>query len=161
MAEKILLKKYANRRLYDTEQSKYVTISEVAHRIRNGQQVEVIDAKSKEDVTAFILSQIIMEEARKKNILLPVPLLHLIIQYGDNVLLEFFEKHLQQAIQGYLAYRNSVDVQFKKWMDMGMDVSEMAQKSFSRVNPLQNLFEQFSKASKTGKEKDRNSRKGP
>jgi len=90
-----------------------------------------------------------------------VPLLHLIIQYGDNVLLEFFEKHLQQAIQGYLAYRNSVDVQFKKWMDMGMDVSEMAQKSFSRVNPLQNLFEQFSKASKTGKEKDRNSRKGP
>jgi polyhydroxyalkanoate synthesis repressor PhaR len=154
MAEKILLKKYANRRLYDTEQSKYVTLNEVAQRIRSGQQVEVIDAKSKEDVTAFILSQIIMEAARGKNSLMPVTLLHLIIQYGDNVLLEFFEKHLQQTIQGYLAHKRSVDEQFKTWLDMGMDISEMAQKGFSQVNPLQNIFEQFSNAPKTGQKED-------
>jgi len=153
MAEKVLLKKYANRRLYDTEQSKYVTLNEVAQRIRNGQQVEVIDAKSKQDVTAFILSQIIMEEAKSKNILMPVSLLHLIIQYGDNVLLEFFEKHLQQTIQGYLMHKRSVDEQFKKWLDMGMDFSEMAQKSFTQANPLQNIFEQFSNASKAEKKK--------
>jgi polyhydroxyalkanoate synthesis repressor PhaR len=155
MVEKVLLKKYANRRLYDTQQSKYVTLSEVAQQIRSGQQVEVVDAKSKQDVTAFILSQIIMEEARSKNILLPVPLLHLIIQYGDNVLLEFFEKHLQQTIQGYLAHKRSVDEQFKKWLDMGMDFSEMAQKSLSQANPLQNIFEQFSNAPQNGKKKGR------
>ncbi len=57
MSEKILLKKYTNRRLYDTEQSKYVTLSEVAELIRADQQGEVVDAKTKEDVTAFILTQ--------------------------------------------------------------------------------------------------------
>ena len=74
MAEKIILKKYANRRLYDTDKSKYVTLNEVAERIRNGQQVEVVDAKTKADVTASILTQIVLEEAKKENVLLPVPL---------------------------------------------------------------------------------------
>ena len=155
MAEKILLKKYANRRLYDTEQSKYVTLNEVAERIRSGQQVEVIDAKTKEDVTAFILTQIILEEAKGKKALLPVPLLHTIIQYGDNVLVEFFEKYLQQTINSYLTYKSSVDAQFKKWLSMGMDISEVAQKSMARMNPLQSVFEQYSKtSSKPGKKED-------
>ena len=69
MTEKITLKKYANRRLYDTEQSHYVTLNQVADRIRRGQQVEVLDAKTKEDVTAFILTQILLEEAKNKNVL--------------------------------------------------------------------------------------------
>ncbi len=101
MPEKIIFKKYANRRLYDTEKSAYVTLNQVADVIRQGRHVEVIDAKTKEDVTAFTLTQIIMEEAKQKNILLPVPLLHLIIQYGDNILGEFFEKYLQQMINNY------------------------------------------------------------
>jgi len=102
MAEKILLKKYANRRLYDTEKSTHVTLNQVADMIKQGRRVEVIDAKTKEDVTSFILTQIILEETKKKNILLPVPLLHLIIQYGENVLGEFFEKYLEQTIKNYL-----------------------------------------------------------
>jgi len=119
MAERILIKKYPNRRLYDTEQSTYVSVNQVADMIRQGRQVEVIDAKTKEDVTAFILTQIILEEARNKNALLPVPLLHLIIQYGDNVLNEFFEKYLQQTITNYLAFRSAFDEQFSKWLDLG------------------------------------------
>ena len=63
MPEKVILKKYANRRLYDTERSAYVTLNEVAELIKTGRQVEVIDAKTKEDVTAFILTQILLEEA--------------------------------------------------------------------------------------------------
>ena len=74
MTDKITLKKYANRRLYDTEKSQYVTLNQVADRIRDGQQVEVLDAKTKEDVTAFILTQILLEEAKSKNVLLPAPL---------------------------------------------------------------------------------------
>ena len=120
MAEKIVLKKYANRRLYDTDKSKYVTLNDVAERIRNGLQVQVIDAESKEDVTAFILTQIILEEAKGQKFLLPVPLLHTIIQYGDNLLVEFFENYLQQTIDSYLTYKSSVDEQFKKWLAMGL-----------------------------------------
>lgn len=143
MAEKLLLKKYANRRLYDTEKSAYVTLNQVADMIKQGRQVEVIDAKIKEDVTALILTQIILEESRNKNVLLPVPLLHLIIQYGGNVLEEFFEKYLQQTVQNYLRYKSAVDEQFRKWLDLGMDLSDMAQKSVTGLTPFQSLFAPF------------------
>ena len=153
MAEKILLKKYANRRLYDTEKSRYVTLNEVAERIRDGQQVEIIDAKTKADVTAFILTQIVLEEAKNKNVLLPVPLLYMIIQYGDNVLIDFFENYLQQAFKSYLAYKSSMDDQFKKWLDMGMGFSEVAQKSLMKANPFQSVFEELSKEKKSATKK--------
>jgi len=74
MPEKVLLKKYPNRRLYDTERSAYITLSQVSDIIREGRQVQVVDAKTEEDMTAFILTQIIVEEARKNNSLLPVTL---------------------------------------------------------------------------------------
>ena len=140
MAEKILLKKYANRRLYDTGQSAYVTLTEVADLIKNGSQVKVIDAKTEEDVTAFILSQIIMEKARMKNALLPAPLLHLIIRHGDNVLEEFFNNYLEQTIKNYIAYKSAVDEQFKKWLDLGMDLSGMTRKTFSGLSPFSSAF---------------------
>jgi len=112
MAEKVLLKKYTNRRLYDTEKSAYVSLDGVAELIKQGRQVEVIDAKTKEDVTSFVLTQIVLEQARKDNFLLPGPLLHLIIQYGGNVLAEFFDKYLEQTIKSYLVYKRTVDDQF-------------------------------------------------
>lgn len=140
MPKAIVLKKYANRRLYDTQKSQYVTLGEVAQRIREGDRVAIHDAKTKEDVTAFILTQILLEEAKSKNVLLPAPLLHTIIQYGDNVLLEFFEKYLQQAIQSYLTYRRTFDAQFEKWLEMGMGLSQTTQKRIEALNPLQGLF---------------------
>lgn len=153
MTEKILLKKYANRRLYDTAKSAYVTLSEVADLIKAGYQVKVIDAKSEEDVTSFILSQIIMEKARKKNTLLPVPLLHLIIRHGENVLEEFFESYLEQTIKNYIAYKSAVDEQFKKWMDLGMDFSEMTQKTLSGFSPFKSVFKNSSD-DKNGQDED-------
>ena len=153
MSDKVKLKKYANRRLYDMGKSAYVTLSQVADLIRQGRRVEVIDAKSKEDVTASILSQIILEEAKNKNILLPVPVLHLIIQYGDNVLGEFFEKYLQQMIQTYLAHKHAVDDQFKKWLEMGMDFSNMAQETMAALSPFKAFFDQFSSFSNKQEQK--------
>ncbi|MGD9077393.1 MAG: polyhydroxyalkanoate synthesis regulator DNA-binding domain-containing protein [Desulfobacteraceae bacterium] len=153
MAEKVLFKKYANRRLYDTEKSTYVTLNQVADIIKEGRQVEVIDVKTKEDVTAFILTQIVLEESRKKNVLLPVPLLHLIIQYGENVLEEFFEKYLQQTIHNYLNYKKTVDEQFGKWLEVGMDLTDMAQKTMTGLTPFQSFFDQFS--SSGDKEEDK------
>jgi polyhydroxyalkanoate synthesis repressor PhaR len=152
MPDNVKLKKYGNRRLYDMEKSAYVTLNQVADLIRQGRRVEVVDAKSKEDVTASILSQIILDEAKNKNILLPVPVLHLIIQYGDNVLGEFFEKYLQQMIQTYLAHKNAVDDQFKKWLEMGRDFSNMAQGSMAG-SPFKSFFDQFSSFSNKQEQK--------
>lgn len=143
MSEKILFKKYANRRLYNTETSTYVTLNQIADLIRDGKQIQVIDAKTLEDVTAFTLTQIILEESKKKNTLLPVPLLHLIIRFGDNLLLEFFEKYLQQTVQNYLAYKTSLDEQFKNWLKLGMNLSDMAPKTLADFKAFESFFELF------------------
>ncbi len=139
----ILLKKYANRRLYNTETSAYITLSEVSDLIKQGNFVEVRDAKTGEDVTAFILSQIVMEEAKNKNALLPAPLLHIIIRYGENVLSEFFQNYLEQIMQNYISYRSAVDAQYKKWLDMSFDFSGIAKKSLTQFNPLQPFLKSF------------------
>ena len=144
MSERILLKKYANRRLYDTEKNAYITLSQVADLIREGRQVKVEDAKTQEDVTAYILTQVVLEEAKSKSILLPVPLLHLIIQYGDTVLNEFFEKYLQQIIRNYLSYKTSVDSQFSKWLDIGTNLTGAAKKAMTDLPPYRSVFDIFS-----------------
>ena len=134
-----VLKKYSNRRLYDTEQSKYVTLNGVRELIRDGQWVKIVDAKTQQDVTAFILTQIVLEQARSKDSLLPAPLLHLIIQYGDNVLHDFFEKYLQQVIESYLEYRKSVDEQFRNWLEFGSELSKVTHdnlRNLSALNPF-------------------------
>jgi polyhydroxyalkanoate synthesis repressor PhaR len=139
MQQLTVLKKYSNRRLYDTRQSKYVTLEDVREMIRDGQWVKIVDANSQEDVTAFILTQIVLEQARSKKILLPPPLLHLIIQYGDNVLHEFFEKYLQQVVEAYLEYRKSVDEQFRNWLMLGSELSRVTQENIrclSSLNPF-------------------------
>jgi len=147
MPAKLVYKKYGNRRLYDTAQSSYVNLEDLARAVRAGHQVQVLDAKTKEDVTAFILTQIILEESRKKNFLLPVPLLHLIIQFGENVLHDFFQKYLEQVLKNYLSYRSLTDSQFRKWLEMGID--------YPTVTPLDALkpfFDMFPSPT-AGKEK--------
>lgn len=123
MSEPVMLKKYSNRRLYDTRNSRYVTLEDVADTIRSGEQVRIQDAASGEDVTAFILTQIVLEAAKRNNSLLPVSVLHVIIRYGDNALGEFFEKYFQKTIQNYIATKKAFDDQFGQWLDMGMEMS--------------------------------------
>jgi polyhydroxyalkanoate synthesis repressor PhaR len=143
MSDAVVLKKYANRRLYDTEKSAYVTLSEVADYIREGRQVQIFDAKSRENVTAFTLTQIVLEQAKNKNALLPEAVLHMIIRYGDNLLGEFFEKYFIQTFQNFVMHKQSVDKQFQQWLEMGMNMSKSAQKGFSTMNPLQPFFNAF------------------
>lgn len=153
MVEKLHFKKYANRRLYDTEKSAYVTLDDVMQGIRQGRRVEVVDAKTGEDVTAFTLTQIILEESRKKNSLLPVPLLHLIIQYGGNILSEFFEKYLEQTLRNYLSYKTVADDQFRKLLNLGMDFSNLTTESMESLPAFQSFFDLLQDAEKpTGKE---------
>lgn len=146
MAERVVIKKYNNRRLYDTEKNAYVTLAALSEMIKEGRQIEVIDVQTKEDVTAFTLTQIILEEARKKNFFLPVPLLHLMIQFGETVLSEFFEKYLQQVVKNYLTYKTSVDAQFSKWLDLGAQLSQQSQQVTPPFNPFLSVFDIFPNA---------------
>lgn len=148
MAERVLLKKYANRRLYDTEKSTYVTLAQVSDLIKKGRKVEVIDAKTEEDVTAFILTQIIVEEAKNHRTLLPVPLLHLIIEYGEDVLREFFEKYLELTIKNYLNYKTTLDEQFKRWLDIGGNLSGLSQYNPPPIPSFPSLMDLFASSTK-------------
>ena len=67
----------------------------------------------------------------------------MIIRYGENVLHEFFENYLEQTINAYVTYKGKADEQFKKWLEVGMDLSEMSQQSIARLNPFQSFFDQF------------------
>lgn len=154
MGEKVLLKKYPNRRLYNTEKSVYVTLGQVSDLIKEGRQVQVVDAKTDEDVTAFILTQIIVEEARKKNALLPPPLLHLVICYGGNILSEFFEKYLELTIKNYLSYKTSLDEQFKMWLGKGIDFSNFTPGGIPPFMSMDSLLELFAHRQKKQAEKE-------
>ena len=139
MDHKILIKKYPNRRLYNTETSCYITIKDVADLIKSGHRVEVRDVTSDEDMTALVLTQIIMEKAKNNQGLLPVSLLHLVIQFGENLLHEFFDKYLEKTMENYLVYRKTMDDQVNAYLDMGMDFSSLAEKTLKDMESL-NLF---------------------
>ncbi len=141
MNKTVVLKKYANRRLYNTEESRYVTLKQVTEMVKKGRNIEVIDAKTKKNVTAYILTQIIMEEAKENNALLPLPLLYMFIQYGDNLLVEFFEVYLQQAIQTFLNYKASFDNHFKKWLDLGTGITDITQMSMPDLSYLKSFID--------------------
>lgn len=90
----IVIKKYANRRLYNTQKSSYVTLDNLAGMVREGVDFVVIDAKSSEDITRSVLTQIIFEEENKGHNMLPVGFLRQLIGlYGDS---------LQGVVPGYL-----------------------------------------------------------
>lgn len=141
MDNKILIKKYPNRRLYNTKESEYITIKDVSELIKAGHQVEVRDASNEEDVTALVLTQIVMDKAKKNQAVLPVSLLHLVIQYGENLLHDFFEKYLEKTIENYLVYRKTMDDQVSAYLDMGMDFSNLAEKTMKDMEAL-NIFAQ-------------------
>jgi len=97
----MVVKKYGNRRLYDTEDSRYITLEELTHKIRRGAEVQIVDAKSGQDLTQATLAQIIIE-SRGANRLLPVPLLIQLIRMGDDALAEFFGRYVTGALDLYL-----------------------------------------------------------
>ncbi len=83
-ADKIVIKKYANRRLYNTAKSSYVTLDDLAKMVRAGEDFAVYDAKTKEDITRSVLTQIIVEEESKEQNMLPTKFLRELIRlYGD------------------------------------------------------------------------------
>jgi polyhydroxyalkanoate synthesis repressor PhaR len=101
----LLIKKYGNRRLYDTEASRYITLEELARQIRDGIDVQVIDAKTGHDLTQSTLAQIILE-GRGAAKLLPVPLLAQLIRMRDDALADFFGRYVTWALEVYLRLRS-------------------------------------------------------
>lgn len=91
-----LIKRYESRKLYDTEESRYVSLDEIATWVRDGQEVKVVDNATSADVTSQTLTQIILEEGKKGSSFLPSSLLHDLIRVGE----EAMSSGVEQVQQG-------------------------------------------------------------
>lgn len=97
----VIIKKYANRRLYDTQRSCYITLDDLGIMVREGREFQVIDAKSGTDITHNVLTQIIMETETRGETLLPVNFLrHLIGMYGDKMQ-SMVPDYLEQSMMAF------------------------------------------------------------
>src|ERR671919_2272239 len=88
-----VIKRYTNRKLYDTVESRYVTLDEIAEMVKKGVEVRIIDNKSKEDLTSVTLAQIIFEEEKKKN-RMPLSVLREIIRHPGESISEFISREV-------------------------------------------------------------------
>ena len=143
----ITIKKYANRRLYNTAESSYVTLDDLATMVQQGVDFVVHDAKSGEDITRSVLTQIIVEQEAKGNNLLPTGFLRqLISYYGDNLqglvpqyldmTMQSFAKNHEQ-MYGYLENTIGGIYPFSSFEDMGRKNMAIFEQAMSMMTPFQ------------------------
>jgi polyhydroxyalkanoate synthesis repressor PhaR len=112
--EPILIKRYANRKLYDQGRSRYVTLEELEELIRQGREIRVVDAVSGEDLTSQTLAQIILDTARGRRTALPVAFLHQLIQHGA-AWQAFVQESLQSSLAGIVASQRETERALRDW----------------------------------------------
>jgi len=113
--QKILeIKKYPNRRYYDATHSRHLTLEEIRSLIQQGYDIRVIDAKSSADITAQVLTQLILELDTPKLDSLPVPLLVRLIRMNDQLVKDFIEKYFNQALKSFFDYQKQLEEQIRK-----------------------------------------------
>ena len=105
---KVTIKKYANRRLYDTESSSYITLDRLAEMVREGREFEVLDAKSGDDITRQVLTQIIVDEEARGSTLLPLNFLKQIIGLYGNSMQSFVPQYLEAAMDAFQRNQSAV-----------------------------------------------------
>lgn len=132
----MVVKKYGNRRLYDTTESRYITLEELADRVREGEDVQVVDAKSGKDLTQQTLAHIILE-SRGAAKLLPVPLLKQLVRMGDDALGEFFGMYLSSALELYLSAKQGAQamVPYNPFMQVPMAATNAFARMFGGWGP--------------------------
>lgn len=145
-SEGITIKKYANRRLYNTAESSYVTLDDLAKMVQEGVEFTVHDAKTGEDITRAVLTQIIVEQEAKGNNLLPTGFLRqLISYYGDNLqglvpqyldmTMQSFSRNHEQ-MHSYLENTLGGMYPFSSFEDMGRKNMAMFEKAMSMMTPF-------------------------
>ena len=142
----ITIKKYANRRLYNTATSKYVTLDDLSSMVKSGVEFIVVDAKSGDDITRSVLTQIIFEEESKGQNLLPIKFLRQLIGfYGDSlqsVVPNYLEHSMnaftqnEEAVRGYMKDAMGGMFPFSQWEEMGKQNMAMFERAMQVFTPF-------------------------
>lgn len=109
-----VIKRYNNRKLYDAQESRYVTLDELDELIRAGREIQVVDAATGEDLTSVTLLQILLENERSRRAGLPTVFLHQLVKHG-RAWQEFVEESLRSSLEGVITSEREVDRIFQEW----------------------------------------------
>jgi len=145
----VVVKKYANRRLYDTRSSCYITLDNLAAMVRQGQDFVVYDAKTGEDITRSVLTQIIVEEEGKGRSLLPIAFLRQLISFYGDQMQSLVPKYLEEAMAAFAQQQEQFRSTMQKTMgsvgslfplgnmeEVGRQNMAMMERAFSLFNPF-------------------------
>lgn len=122
-----IIKRYQNRKLYDTQDSCYVILEDIRDMIKEGEDVQIIDNATKEDLTSVTLAQIILEEERKQKGVLPLNIFKEIIQSGGEAIKGFVQRSLESGMGEFQKAREFVDKQIKPTVESIQSIPTVAQ----------------------------------
>ena len=125
--DRILIKRYGNRRLYNTETSEYVNYQDLVKLIRDGHDVQVIDSRTKSDVTKAVLMQVILEEEKTQSVL-PVSFLFQLIRSRESAVQDFFKNYLSSSFEAYLKTKEEFDRRFRGFLQMSSTAPQVWEK---------------------------------
>jgi len=138
-----IVKRYQNRKLYDTQNSCYVTLDEIGQMVKQGEDVKIVDNRSGEDLTTVTLTQIIFEEEKKKKSLLPLATLKNIIQSGGESIAEFFQKTIGNPVSTVKDQTEKVIDKIKdEFEDGGTFIKDVLHRAHKTVDELQRKVEE-------------------
>jgi polyhydroxyalkanoate synthesis repressor PhaR len=147
----VVVKKYANRRLYDTRSSSYITLDNLAEMVRQGRDFVVYDAKTGEDITRGVLTQIIVEEEGKGRSLLPTGFLRQLIGFYGDQMQGLVPKYLEQAMASFAQQQEQMRATMQKTMgSMGTlfpfgNIEEVSRQNMAMMERAFSLFTPFYK----------------
>ncbi len=150
-AASVVVKKYANRRLYNTESSSYITLDTLAEMVREGRDFVVYDAKSGDDITRSVLTQIIVEEESKGRALLPTAFLRQLIGFYGDSLQSFVPRYLEQAMANFARQQEQVRRTMQQTVQQGMvpmpfmpfPIEEVGRQNMAMMERAMSLFSPF------------------
>src|ERR671923_2740235 len=109
-----VIKRYSNRKLYDTQESRYVTLDEIEEMIRAGKEIQVVDASSGDDLTSVTLTQIILDSERNHRANLPAAFLHQLIKHGE-AWQDFVQRSMRASLEGMISSQRDMERIFRDW----------------------------------------------
>jgi len=146
MSKERIIKKYANRRLYDATVSRHVTLDDIRGLIVQGEKIRVIEDKSGEDITRLILLQVIAEQEQFGRPILSTALLESIIRFYGNAMQEFMARYLESSVENFMKQQDALQAQIAKVMNATpmASMSDVARQNLEMWNRMQeSMFAAF------------------
>lgn len=143
-SDPIIIKKYANRRLYNTATSCYITLEQLCEMVKQGVEFEVRDARTGEDITRQVLAQIIFEEENKGQHLLPIQFLRQLIRFYGDSLQAFVPSYLELSMESFARNQNELRQKFADALGGKLGYSDFEQLTRQNLQMLDRAMKMFS-----------------